>query len=830
MKRLIALAGLVLIGAPAIAAAATPLYDTIKKTVELELNLTEDLDADVVQFIHRVLADERIVLTTEEIEGILGDSPQDACAQHESATLGDCIELIPRVQLLAMQEMRVRRLGHNLQIAATSFEVPISDLPGRASKLASDLRGILSIWSAGTGSIKSTINSTPIRSKGDENGAYDSLLNELGTALKDLNEEERIAAVWRYQYGVRLIKDERAPRFPAPFDDQGSGAGTERQYIFKRWTPVEEKLAAIWDKAKNDPFDPPLEANETGYITFKESVFDNTLPENVIVWIRMDADAEHPFGDVGLQWKTPLEPVQPSLLKDGDRDTPILGGDYPPEPRAEESAVAEVPGQPAPEEQLPEGRGLCTSPGALRGYLCRPFIAVAPEERCPEEDDAEANPNEIRLTTCVNTGSIRHTAAGADVCREVNWENSKPFDPNRQCILALRCSNDCNDGVSLGKASFKRKSDSVVDVCVEGNNPGATYILYHELVHAYQFCSMPVDGSADLEYDTMPFDEANALCCRIEGEAHRASCSLMEADGLFDSSATFQGVPMNAETCAEAGANVSCGLTTHSGKPFKPCFTSRTYPTGFFEAVVQKMNTNPKDLPAQCDAILDPKKMDARVADLIEAIERQNHVCSPGNQSNYVNRIGNNACYIGQCVEQSVELHNISAGRTPTTVGDEVAPWHSPEAGTPLGNILINPPDVQLHLPVYRPAYLAQQLDTTLCQLQGLPPQTPPILCMALANRQLEATRLMGINITESLLTQRTESENIFTDMLHLAPSVGIRMGSTLYADYMRGSSQSFASLLNMASKLLEDLTKINFPKNMCPIEPGLPPPNQPSS
>jgi len=217
MKRFLAITSFIaLLGAPAFAKAATGMYMTIKKTVEVEFNKVETPDEKLTQFIARILSDERIEFTSEEIGKVLtSKNPYEVCSERDDETLVDCDMLLPRMQKMAANEMRVRALGHNLQIAASSFEVPISDLPGRATRLASDLRGLLSIWSAGTGSIKSSINTIPIRTKSDEDGSYDNLLKELGDLLKDLDEEERIAAIWRYQYGVRLIKDERAPRFPA---------------------------------------------------------------------------------------------------------------------------------------------------------------------------------------------------------------------------------------------------------------------------------------------------------------------------------------------------------------------------------------------------------------------------------------------------------------------------------------------------------------------------------------------------------------------------------------------------------------------------------------
>lgn len=819
LRRLI-LAGTLLSASltPAFSFAAKPLYDRVKESIEKQMGLEDEVDEDLPPYLREVFKD-RWELTDEEVQDVLRGELSKVCGDSESAiddTL-ECKEVGDNMTKLAARENRIRSLGRTLQAIATSYELPISDLPGRTIKLSADLRGIVNIWSAGTGSVKSDIKAPLIRTVSADEDRFRDLVAGVGRELENLDDEETVGAVWRYQYGVRLLRDERAPRFPKPTVLPNSGTDTERQYLSKQWTGLEGALAAIWDEIRNDTFDPPLSANETVYFVFPPDLFEQTLPDNVILWARVDGDSENnqPFSDVGLQWEVPLEPVFPSIMKESAEE-PILGGEYPPEP---------VTGE-GDEKEPVDGQGLCTNPVSERGYLCRPFTVIEDKERCPTPNNS--NTDEIQLLYCNSTGStLRYTQSGPEVCRDISWKEPTPFDPNTQCKVALRCANDCSNEFKTSALTDPKDANGVIEICV-GNNLNATsYLLYHELVHAYQICTTPAGTNV---YDGASPEEKEAICCQTEGEAYRVQCEMMERDGVFmdangNRKVSADGIPFDAETCAESLANFGCS----SQQEAKGCYTSRTYPQGFVDELLEAQGNNPKNLPVSCEQAIDPETMDERVKQFLDLIQSRQDVCKPGEVNVYKNRIGNNACYIGQCVEQSTELHRIMAGQTPGIVQGEVAPWDDPLTTTPLGNVLLNPPLNQARLPAYRPGLLMRELETALCQLQGLPPRTPPVLCAIDASRQLDLARTLGSNTAAGLQTQNAQDTLSATDLLNLSRGLGARAGTELYADYMRESNRSFAGVLGMATELLEELKKIDFPTEMCPAAPGLPPATNPT-
>jgi hypothetical protein len=900
--------------------APSTLYTRIKAEVQKE-NTEGVFDDEVVTFI-RLLYKDTWKLTDEQVKDVLkgnvnkacNDAPQDV-KLHDNAS---CQEMGEIVQSVAQNEQKTRALGRRLTTLVSGYELPLSDLPERTMRFSTDLLGILNIWSAGTGSVLSQSDAPDIRTITVEESAVRPQLEQVAEELNKLSPEERIAAVWRLRAGARLVTDQRMPVFPEPLlPDSGDTDGTERQYLGKNWEDLENRLKQLWTAVYNIRIDPPLSSTETAYAVFPQGLVKQLMPDNIIVWVRIDGDPKNAYADVGLEWGIPLDPVQPSLKKDGE-DEAIPGGTFPPEPVTEDRAG----------EKPLDGMTLCTNPLARRGYLCRPYETVQPDERCPVEVPADtdtislvhctvtadktkstlqwcatgadkktcrpldpvactkasgvscgtledcqkkwgctASPapaqpmwcclkkagNVCAVTTsssecvqrggspsqdeksCVQNGctapaapDIRYTNAGADVCREIQWKNRETFDPNTQCTLNVTCAASCDPRNGVEGLTKPKEASGKINVCIQEKTTGAaTYIVYHELVHAYQHCSLRPGATYEVIPPTASVQQKANIrsrnterCCRIEGEAFRLQCAMMERDGLFDNAGSVDGIPVNAQTCAEYATNNACG--PRDG--FNGCFTSYTYTQPFIDQLGVLTRKNPKELPATCADAINPQKMDPRVKALKELVETRDDVCTPTTQTQYRNRIGNNMCYIGQCAEQSLELHRITAGRSTAGVQDGVAPWQEPMTGTPLGTLLTNPPLAQYTFPPYRPQLLAETLDAALCQSVGLPPLLPPVLCAVEATRQLQQTRAIGFESVIGLVGQSNEQESEIRDLLELSRGIGVRTGTELYSDYLRESNRSFAEIIGTAAELLRQLDSINFPTEMCPVKPGLPP------
>lgn len=820
MIRTFALIGMLLL-APA-SAGAQSVYDNIKDIVEQE-QLQNTYDADIVTYLSWVFS-----LPEASIQSALSGNISLACEQMALPGLTECGQMALRIIQAAKQEARVRKLGRELQEIASGEEVPISYIPGRPISLFFDLSALLNIWTPGDKAPLTFGGDMSLVTKGVDEEDYEDLfkkLEELGTRLNELNEEERIAAVWRYDAGVRFIKSERLPDFPPPVIDAQSGPDTERQYLLKRWNKdsndIEAKLTEMWNLLPTDNDGTP---NLITYFVFAK--MEDKLPENVIVWARkggkQDGTRTIDFGDIGLAWKTPLLPVLPSILK---RDSagavtgPIVGGLYPPDL-----------GTGTPDPTL-EGRKLCSDPVANKGYVCSPQTAKA----CPVPSTID--PDAINLINCkTSSGSV--TTAGPDICRDLKWRTTPGHDPtksgfdvNTQCIVE-RSDLTCPSlgSFSYGKTDLKA-GDGHVKVQVSNSTLlPATYWWIHELVHAYNVCKLKPgedeykQGSNLSEKDKQYNQE---VCCAREGEAYRAQCEAMELDGMFINPSTgarysVNGIELNATVCAETFTDTSCvinvGGRCHRSRDY-PGTQPGTPPASLFPTLMMQTigANNPKNVPRSCTDAVDPAKQDERVTARLAEINARYDVTGSNHSVTYRNTLGNDMCYVGQAAEETFELHNVTPQRTPAGVVDEKNPFQKADSEIP---IVPNPEiDIPLsNLPFYKPKAVINQLDAAICSQQGLPLLSPSILCSAQYLRRLQLPIADYVLNTDSLLEQQVQGGVSARNYDTLANGLGGRIATSIYERFAPRVIAPLMSLLKESVRQLKLLPEIPFPEEMCAI------------
>jgi hypothetical protein len=208
-------------------------------------------------------------------------------------------------------------------------------------------------------------------------------------------------------------------------------------------------------------------------------------------------------------------------------------------------------------------------------------------------------------------------------------------------------------------------------------------------------------------------------------------------------------------------------------------------------------------------------------------------VCTPQCRSEYENTIGNNLCFIGQCIEQSVEEERIVPGRMTQNIGDESFPWDSCIADEPLANAkptvasqLVLPSLAFPTIPEYRPWDIVQLTDRALCQMLGLPPRMPPTLC------QSEVSRILGRPLSDPLdmliaLAKSVEDQlDPAQDIQRMTPSIGSRYATTFYRMQVAPMSRAYGEILGAAATLLEDIGSTAFPQVMCSrVDRKCPPP-----
>lgn len=824
MRRIFILTGLLLLPL-SVRAASGDIYSIFRQQVRHEL--THDaVDDSVITFLHGVFRD-RWPMSEQDIRTAIRHEYWSACVPEDDdvpqRNKGNCLDAVENITFLASEEQRLRTFGRTLQRIAAGQELPISEIPGRPFHMATDLSGIINIWRAGTGSIRTSLSGamllrawTPAETSPTMT-ALRKAIDQLNGELSSLNNEEQLGVVARYQYGVRLVQGQRSPYYLPPIEDAQSGPGTERQYVFKRWETIEDILQnAFRSLPIGDTFTPPLSANEVVYVQLPNDL-QQTLPNNLLLWLRIGPyiqGEEDRIGDAGLAWVYPLEPLLPSLVQadtehEGD---PILGGRYPPEPAMD--AFSDENGNPLPVgTKLPvDGRGLCSMALAQRGYMCR-SLKEGKNEACPESENQSDSENVIRLVSCTSDDAPTLTVAGADVCSEINWTNNRQYKCDVQFYRG-----ECNG--MAGMAEFKTP-DGRINVCLNEEStlgPSLTYTLEHELVHAQQFCHL-APGNI---YSSMEEEDADAQCCRLEGEAHFVSCKRMMEDGVLKGPnggpLVINGIEITAQTCMEIARESSC-FTIRNRMIQCPTSTREINADDIAKLyTAMRAGGNPLNLPDTFDESVNPKTADVRVSTRVRTIERSSPICTPGIESIYKNTIGNNACYIGQCAEETLELHRITGGRSPVTVGDEAFPWDDPNTGDALATTLRSVPDNPPQLPSYRPRMLMRAFEDALCQLQGLPAATPPHLCAFSTSRRLAVPLGDGASTALSMIDALQEQGDATMLLEELGGALGSRIGTDLQGQYLRVGTRSLSEIIALANTLLTEISNVSFPTNMCPL------------
>lgn len=769
MRRLSVILGFSLTLLPVIAfAQEKTLYERVVELVEFNHSFTKS-ELTVEKFVKKIY------------KGPIQDLNVDQALRNEYETctpdelnIGDCSTPVFFVQDQIAKQAFIRELGRDLQQIATSYEIPVHTHPDRPFSLTTKFESIVRLWQSGT---DATFRSEGklVEAKQLDWDALESDVEALKGALESLKVEENEkmdyekfdAALWRYRYGVQEVEKENENSTGCSSDDE-KGDGTELQYTKTRFCDVEEALNQILQAARQQ-----LEDDDDAVILFSTE----NLMEDIHVWVRSD--------DAGLFRDMPLSSVLPSLDCTNSKTDPpaleckngvILGGIYP----------YGLKDEPVIDEPEP-GRGLCSHPLAQKGYLCRPIE----QETCPTGED----PDSIQLTRCTESRfkeniPLASTVSGPNICELGGW-NEKPDEE-----VPAECRN-CNVTVSCGcnesQTSMKDVEGNIV-VCISNEGIPATYSTIRQLAHAQTLCNQP---------PSTPLFSNGAQCCTKEYEAYRLACAAAYSDGNFD------GTDITVESCAALLSNDAC---TNAG--YDSCMAEEPGDEEI-EAVKEAMKENRADVVTAC--MEDADRMDPRAASMIYSLPM---ACTPECISKYKNTVGNNICFAGECIEQSLEAHRLVPGRVAAVSADEAYPWDAciaPDEDLKNTNVGILPAGTSNIFPLYQPGKLALALDSAYCQMNGLPALTPPVLCATDPRRTLQYPLDELLEFNKSLKDEVEEFELPSGQLMEIAPSIGTRIGTTLYTDYLERSSKTLADLTSFIVRELKQIEKTKFPDAMCP-------------
>ncbi|PIR54515.1 hypothetical protein COU75_00490 [Candidatus Peregrinibacteria bacterium CG10_big_fil_rev_8_21_14_0_10_42_8] len=763
-----------------------------------------------------------------------------------------------------------RILGRDLQAIASGYEVGIEGYPGKPVDAIMRMSSIAQLWRAANDPFTQPFLETLTRAEPWPEGQADTIEQELKEVVSDLkalilkdpnadhdeakeDDTAMVAAMWRYKNGVNYLHGHEGVC--------GSGGTTsndiDRTWLDRRWCAIEDKLLHVL----NDTIlaNANLEMGNDEFVIFPSFI---DKENNIFIWIRND--------DIGLQWYIPIEPVQAALYHatfgdclEGDStkhcsniygDSMLIrGGNYPikqdgsdlrpggdglftgplnPPRESEEDAD----GNPLPKEGLivpqpKEGEGICSHPFSKRGYLCRAIESEACDLTTKDEEELqESGTGGIVLTRCQPErfkDDVARKTSGSDICQIGGWreniqenrDDDSPYeDPDMTrnecaaCAIDIVCKEKCWDDPmkEFDAKTSSSKREGVIEVCVPTTLApnDFEYMMAHELVHAQQICNESNIQSAERLGYTLPKPEQAAACCAAEREPYFVQCKMLALDGVLDKAG------ITIDQCASAFANHSCKhLDEDPEDDDYVCTNDGVDPriiTPLINEAIDQMEDQLSGAGSCPGAMNDPRILAIRNSMPLS--------CKPGCQSKYVNTIGNNLCYTGQCLEETHEWSAPIAGRSALTSFDEAYPWVSCEVEDPnIGQFAVPPALTSPRFPLYRPEYLLKQLDDALCQINGLPARTPPALCGFEEGKTLNLPPLQFLQSGDNLSMQPGKYNTAATALQNAAQGLGARISNEMFIQYVNTGAKNFAELMNMSHRLFKEVGDIEFPSTMCP-------------
>jgi hypothetical protein len=467
--------------------------------------------------------------------------------------------------------------------------------------------------------------------------------------------------------------------------------------------------------------------------------------------------------------------------------------------------------------------------GSIIGRIVRNFTGPGgtPSGGDPPPIDEERTGSGMYLGLCIKPplrAPVALSPAGPNVCGIGGWrlptENPTVADtPAKQddilpgscshCSVDFYCADTCPGG---GLVTEAKQSDGVIHVCIppkiggSGSTAMLAPLLVHEMVHVQQVCNQPrgaFTGSLD-------------RCCSAEYQAYLAQCIMLDRDGILaDLRYDYRGEPLyvTPEVCAATLSTLSC-------EDLGQCSDVPVVPKDFGNAVIQAVERHRVELnyPTSCaDAV---NRLDQRTKSMIASLP---NVCTPECRAEYENTIGNNLCFMGQCVEQSIEEERIVPGRMSQNVLDEAFPWDScygddplASSTTPVASQLVLPSLAFPVIPEYRPWDIAQLTDRALCQILGLPPRMPPTLCQAEVSRTLSRPLSDALDMMIALSRSIDDQLDPAEDIQRMTPSIGARYATSLYRSQVGPMSRAYGEILSAAAVLLEEIGSTSFPEQVC--------------
>ncbi len=220
--------------------------------------------------------------------------------------------------------------------------------------------------------------------------------------------------------------------------------------------------------------------------------------------------------------------------------------------------------------------------------------------------------------------------------------------------------------------------------------------------------------------------------------------------------------------------------------------------------------------PDSCDRI--EWREDAEFGSLpTEASAEAGAVCDPNVTTEYLNTIGNNACYFNTCLKEQTN----NGGFLPRDSGGTAQAGTQPTVSCVQPDPLLGSLDIAQSFrpwmpPPYRQRLVMKQLQIALCAGMGM--ASLPGLCAFPIQQGLGQPQDGLAGAPGSAIGQNDERGQAVIDIRNGTDALGTRIGTRLLTDYLSQRSSVLAGVINRATALLKEFTHVRFPQEMCPF------------
>jgi len=754
----------------------------------------------------------------------------------------NCIAKTDEFKQSYLHRQKYRDLAREMAKITHRYEEPVVDFEARR-RLPVIQQSLLNMWRAGTEILTSPFAQpelTGITLTEKEEKELNDLVDDLSVVITDapyisiydkLNEveiDQFVAMVRRYRYGYKYLPTTSDISTPCTVGQQPELDNTMLQYRLHRWCEVEqllekihEKTIEIWERYGSNP--------NVIFPSFDIDYYHPILDQKQVkIWIN--------HKDVGFTWDQYFDPVFLSYECDKDSDLPTCNSDT-----GFAQAGLYINQQGSLATELP----LCSQHILKNGFLCRPLDSRS--NYCSSIEDNNATGSTIDLISCRETKShdgifLNEHFAGPNMCEIGDWrtlttKQQKDYVTRKgdtvtfnapdcaECSVEITCK-----GLPDGLGGLARdKENGTIRIEINNNNlPFETYALtVHEIVHAQQHCRLP-DGH--VERLKSNDETSRTYCCAVEQEAYLAECHIFEEQGWLDT------LNVSPQKCAEYLTNWSCNpdeaLTKSDGTETSACTDVppddiNDFYTNIYDAANNHTGYYP--YPTTCDELLTKleKGEDPRLKSMLSGFLNS---ASPQCEAEYKNTIGNNLCYLGQAIEESIQDQRLLPGRAPFVMGEQSFPFDAcsesdqvvrliEEGNNDVGDHIylddlptVEPP----RFPKYTLQSLIHKLDEQLCERLGMPRYLPVSFCIM---RQPAAATITQHSISEksfNMLEGHLGEEDTARKNSIILDGLVQRVITKMYSEFGFQHHTILEAILASVVEHYTAVSKVKFPETMC--------------